>query len=96
MGILSSENLRITRRHQRAPRFPPFCDSHRPRQIQSADFYHSDQLVLVFEPGRQPDLHPDGLVDAAMGVSIQHQHFRSLADQLDYLGGASCAGRVRG
>ena len=83
MGVLSGENVRITRRHQRAPRFPPFCDSDRSRQIFSADLDHPDQLVLVFEPGRQPDLHPDGLVDAAMGVSIQHPHFRSLADRLE-------------
>ena len=70
MGVLPRENLRTTRRHQRAARIPPFLDTHGPDQVLPGDFDHTDQLVMVLEPRRQPDVHPDGVVDAAMGVSV--------------------------
>ena len=70
MGILSRENLRTARRHERAPRFPPFDDPHRSRQFFPGDIDHLDQLVLVSEPGRQSDVYPDRHVVAAMDISI--------------------------
>jgi hypothetical protein len=95
MGILSRENLRITRRHPRVARIPPYIGPHGPSQVCPGDIDNTDQLVLVLEPGRQPDVHSDGVVDAAMGLSIYHPSLCSTTARLGQSGRTSCVAPSR-
>ena len=80
VGILSRKNLRTALRGQTTRKSLTFFDPRRSLHVFSAEFGRLDQLVLVLEPGRQPDVHSAVFAGATMGQRTPSQSLCSAAD----------------
>ena len=71
VGVLSRQITRTSRRRGQVSDPRPSPTLRRSVGLFPVDGRRFNQLVLVFEPGRQPHVHSARIIAAAMGASIQ-------------------------